>query len=94
MYYPLKDEAHIRILQTALDGLDRIESAKTAVREFCEFASEGEIEDKIKELKALSSEDKDTYNVINKFIWLLYITSKDGTVLSNNSFKLLNAALK
>ena len=76
------------------DRINAIEAAKAAVREFCEFASESEIEDKVKELKALSSEDNDTYNVINKFIWLLYMTAKDGTVLSNNSFKLLNAALK
>ena len=94
MHYPFNDEVHRRILNVALDRLDRIEAAKTAVREFCEFASESEIEDKVKELKVLSSKDKDTYNVINKFIWLLYITAEDGTALSNNSFKLLNAALK
>lgn len=74
--------------------INSIKDAKLAIIEFCKFASDNEIENTVKELKSLSLEDKDTYNVINKFIWLLHLTAEDGTVLSRNTFKLLNASLK
>ena len=74
--------------------VNSIEDAKAAVIEFCKFASDDEIENTVKELKSLSSRDKDTYNVINKFLWLLHLSAEDGTALSENSFKLLNASLK
>lgn len=77
-----------------MNKINSIESAKIAIIEFCKFASENEIENTVKELKSLSSKDKDTYNVINKFLWLLHLNAEDGTILSRNSFKLLNAAFK